>query len=317
MSHNKGLRPSLPRAIFATVALLSTMPLAAQAAWTRLSPTNSPSARDTQSMCTDTVRKVTVLFGYRSANDTWEWNGKNWKQIQLTCQPVARWGHSMTYSIPRGIVMFGGQTQLAPNNGLTSDVWGYDGRSWSEVKATGAPSARRLHATAIDPGSNRVLLFGGSVGGGETHTLDLKNFATAMYEPYGTSCKGPNGNPALGALNCNPPFLNETFTAQVTNIPSGAKTYLIFGVSNTTWGTYRLPMDLSGFGFTGCSLRASLDLFVTMSTSGTTASLAAKVPNDSNLVGTTFFNQAFVFDATANASGATLTNGAAGKIGRR
>jgi len=287
--------------------------------------TTGPIGRIYPYMEYDFLRGKCVLFsGYASGaqpsvdiQDTWEWDGKTWTEIKLACQPPARWGHSMQYVLPRGIVMFGGNKQTAPNNGAKQDTWLYNGTSWSEIKPTGAPSARRSHTLAGDPGTNKALLFGGTTGGGETHSLDLKNFAPAGYEPYGAGCKGSNGIPALGALNCNPPFINETFTAQVTNIPGAAKVYLIFGASNTTWNSNKLPMDWSVYGFTGCSLHASLDFFLTMTTNGNTASFAAKVPNNSSVVGATFYNQAFVFDSTANASGATLSNGAAGFVGRR
>ncbi|MHC4896994.1 MAG: Kelch repeat-containing protein [Planctomycetota bacterium] len=273
----------------------------------------------------DFLRGKCVMFsGYATGatpsvdiQDTWEWDGKAWKEIKLACQPPARWGHGMCYVLPRGIVMFGGHKQTAPGSGARNDTWLYNGKSWSEIKPTNAPTVRRLHALATDPGSTRILLFGGTSGTAETHVLDLKNFSPAMYEPYGTSCKGTNGNPNLDALNCNPPFINETFTARVTNIPSGAKVYFIIGLSNTTWNSNSLPMDWTFMGFNGCSLHTSLDIFFTIPTTGTTALFAAPVPNSGALVGTTFYNQAFVFDSGANPPGATLSNGAAGQVGRR
>ncbi len=269
-------------------------------------------------------RKCVMFSGYAAGatpsadlQDTWEWDGKSWTEIKLACQPLGRWGHGMQYVLGRGIVMFGGQKQLSPNNGTKQDTWLYDGRSWSEIKPKNPPSARYLLGLAADVAPTRALLFGGSTGSSETHLLDLNNFAPAMYEPYGSGCNGSNGIPTLGALNCNPPFINETFTAQLTNIPSGAAAQLIFGLSNTKWGSINLPMDWSLFGFTGCSLNASLDFFLPMATNGTSATLAAPVPNDSNLVGVGFFNQAFVVDSQANGAGATLSNGAASHVGRR
>ena len=67
-------------------ALLSTT-LPAQAAWTKLAPTTSPSSRNNHVMCTDTNRKVTVLYGSQGNNETWEWDGKNWTRMNPTTSP--------------------------------------------------------------------------------------------------------------------------------------------------------------------------------------------------------------------------------------
>ena len=274
----------------------------------------------------DLLRGKCVLFsGYSAAaspakdiQDTWEWDGKGWKEIKLACQPLGRWGHSMQLALPRGIVMFGGHRTSPPSPGAKQDTWMFDGKSWSEIKPSGSPTARRLHAMAAEPTSLNLMLFGGSVGAGETQLLNLRNFSRAGYETHLAGCKGSNGVPALGTLNCNQPFLTETLSIQVTGIPKAATVYLIFGLSNTVWGTNPLPMDWSFMGYTGCSLGVSLDAFFTMQTNGTKATFpAAMVPNNARLVGVRFYNQAYVFDSKANPAGATLSNAITARIGRR
>ncbi len=49
--------------------------------------------------------------------------------------------------------------------------------------------------------------------------------------------------------------------------------------------------------------------------SGNSANLIFFVPNDTNLLGVTFYNQAWVRDPNANAAGIAATNGAKGVIG--
>ena len=92
---------------------------------------------------------------------------------------------------------------------------------------------------------------------------------------------------------------------------------LIFGLSNTTWSGANLPMDWSFMGFTGCSLHVSVDLYVGMTVTGTTATFQGTVPNQRPLLGVHFYNQAFVWDSAANPAGATLSNGINARIGRR
>jgi hypothetical protein len=286
--------------------------------------TTGPIGRIYPHMEFDFVRNKTVLFsGYATGatpsidiQDTWEWDGTTWTEIKLACQPDARWGHSMAYVIGRGIVMYGGVKQVAPNNGTKGDTWVYNG-TWSEVRPASPPAARRLHAMASDPKTQAPLLFGGSAGPAQTYLLDLGSFVSGVYEPYGAGCAGTAGIPSLGALGCNPPFIKETFTIELTNVPASSTPILVFGLSNTRWGGATLPMDLSFMGFTGCSLLASLNFTLPMTVTGSVARVVAPLSNDNRLVGFTFFNQAFVPDASANSGGATLSNAVAATVGRR
>lgn len=59
--------------------------------WAQRSPAISPPARWSHTMVYDSVRDVTVLFGGISFDggphyfgDTWEWNGTNWTQRNVT-----------------------------------------------------------------------------------------------------------------------------------------------------------------------------------------------------------------------------------------
>ena len=292
--------------------------------WKKSSATG-PIGRIYPAMEYDFVRGKCVLFGgYASGAtpsvdlaDTWEYDGSKWTEVKFACAPDGRWGHAMQYSLPKGIVLFGGRKQVSPNAGLRQDTWVFDGTSWAEVKPTGSPSARNLHAMAVDPGAfSRVVLFGGSAGGAETHVFDPKTFSPGRYEPYGAGCGSSNGTPAIGALNCVPPYINETFKAELTGIPSGAVAQMIFGLSNTSWKGANLPLDIGFMGFTSCSLLASFDLFFPMATNGTTATIGGKLPNDTSTVGSVFYNQAFVADSGAN-GGLTFSNGAMLVVGRR
>ena len=162
----------------------------------------------------------------------------------------------MSYVIGRGIVMFGGTKQTAPFSGAKNDTWLCTANGWAEVKPATPPTARRLHALAVHPVNIvQAVLFGGSVGGAETHTFSLGSFAPGTYTAYGKSCVGSNG----------------------------------------------------------CALQTDIIMLPLMATAGATASLSLPIPNQSTLVGVTYYNQAFVLDKGS----ATLSNGAAATIGRR
>ncbi|MCA8955860.1 MAG: hypothetical protein KDC87_07290 [Planctomycetes bacterium] len=274
--------------------------------------TTGPSGRVYSEMAYDTARARCVLFGGSTVRasllqDTWEWNGISWTEVKALTRPPARYGFAMTYVPGRGVVLFGGGT---------ADTWLYNGL-WVDIRTSTSPSARMMPAMAVDPTTGRGLLFGGTTGAAETHSLDLSPFVPGKYEPYGTGCAGTNGRPTLRSVSGVGPFINDALTIELTNFPAASNPQLIFGFSNTKWGGTNLPMDWSFMGFNGCSLLASLDLHVSMVNAGNYAYFFLAIPNLSILVGSSFYNQAFVPDSGANPAGGTLSNGVAATIGRR
>jgi len=99
----------------------------------------APPARRDHAMAFDEARQRTVLFGGAGSallqNDTWEWDGSQWKQIATTTSPSARSGHCMAYHpVTQKIMMlggaFGGQA-----------TWFFDGANWTSTTQTSPPSA--------------------------------------------------------------------------------------------------------------------------------------------------------------------------------
>jgi hypothetical protein len=83
--------------------------------WKQVS-VGGPPARHLHTMAYDSRRGVVVLFGGVSVpgqtegrlDDTWEWNGKRWKRVDVGGPPSRR-GHAMAYDAARGqMVLFGG-----------------------------------------------------------------------------------------------------------------------------------------------------------------------------------------------------------------
>lgn len=138
----------------------------------------------------DTKRKVVVLFGGTGEmgtvlNETWEFDGQNWKKITTAHTPLARFWHAMAYDAARGkVVLFGGwQTD---NGGALSDTWEYDGSSWKKVLTQNAPSKRALTAVAFDSTRCVTVLFGGinnGVGYNDTWEYNGFNWSKAAATP--------------------------------------------------------------------------------------------------------------------------------------
>jgi len=116
-----------------------------------------------------------------------------------------------------------------------------------------------------------------------------------------------SGDPSLG---------NTKFKLLLTRANANLAAAAIIGSSNTTWGSVKLPLDLSGIGANGCSLLVSLDLlFGSKTDKNGTAELPLSIPKDTALKGKSFYAQWLVFDQSANAFGIVLSDGAIATVG--
>ncbi len=100
-------------------------------AWKKINLPLRPAGRWNAAMTYDLKRGVCVLYGGRSnsANkiysDTWEYNGKSWKQIKLA-GPGPLWGAAMEYDATRSeVILFGGIHMVGGQEKW--DTWRYSG----------------------------------------------------------------------------------------------------------------------------------------------------------------------------------------------
>jgi N-acetylneuraminic acid mutarotase len=184
--------------------------------WTDLKPTGDvPTARGSQAMAYDQVEGKVVLFGGTDSsayfNDTYvyDYPTNAWTKVTAAGEvPPLRAGARMEYDPTSGVVvLFGGWDGTAYYN----DTWTFATATstWTALNITGGPSARDSHSLIYDAASNKLILFGGFVGGtdvaqdtwsfgvsdeiptetttlpptGETTTTDLTSGATTTLEP--------------------------------------------------------------------------------------------------------------------------------------
>lgn len=161
--------------------------------WTQLAPTGAPPTGGSLSSAVyDAASNVMIVFGGGSlgsgsptvTNGVWTLSSANglggtphWTNIVPNGahgSPVARWSHSAIYDAATNrMTIFGGESQGKPTFPLPdlADLWVLDGANglagtptWSQLKATATgnpPSRRDSFAAVYDPGSNRMILFGG------------------------------------------------------------------------------------------------------------------------------------------------------------
>jgi N-acetylneuraminic acid mutarotase len=146
-------------------------------AWTKLSPSGgAPTGRFGHSMAYDPVSQVLVMFGgFGDAgtlfNDTWAYDSKAsvWTDLKPSGTiPTPRGTACLAYdSVARRLIMFGGSVNVGPP---LNDTWAYDSKAnvWTDLKPSGAaPPPSGAGTIAYDPGSRRLIMFGGF---GETGT---------------------------------------------------------------------------------------------------------------------------------------------------
>src|ERR1700724_2123960 len=125
---------------------------------------NGPAARQNHAMASDARGRVVLFGGTDGAtvmSDTWQWNGASWIAVGDGMPPAARWGHAMAYDSARQkTVLFGGYSSVIGVGSLLGDTWEWDGRSWTQVAASG-PEPRARSAMAYDAARGRTVLFGG------------------------------------------------------------------------------------------------------------------------------------------------------------
>jgi len=160
--------------------------LAGSPAWIRLAPSGAaPARRAGHTAVFDRANDRMIVFGGGNGsecpclNDVWvllHANGlggtPEWVQLKPTGQaPINREDHTAVYDgATNRMIVFGGWRTEGPSAFYLNDVWvlknanGIGGApEWVRMKTKGSPpSARELASAVYDPGSGRMVVFGGS-----------------------------------------------------------------------------------------------------------------------------------------------------------
>lgn len=152
--------------------------------WTLLSADPAgPAWRNFQAVAYDSNRDRLVMHGgvqdeNSRMEETWEWDGKTWKQF-IVPGPGYREGAVMAYDESGGnAILFGGANEEFE---MLGDTWAWDGAQWTQV-STGGPAPRFPSAIVYDAARERVLLFSG-------HYVDQDSYVnfSDFWEWDGTS----------------------------------------------------------------------------------------------------------------------------------
>ena len=184
---------------------------------------------------------------------------------------------------------------------------GYTGGNGQANTTTGSFGGTSFAASSVTnvtnlPGGN------GNLNGSLTMVLHYA-IATATVTPGSIGCgtQPLTLAPLLGDL----PRLGETFTAEISNLPSSALlTAVAIGLSDTSWSGIPLPLDLAIVGAPTCSLYNDMAVGAGFlaSLQSINATYAYQVPNLVNLAGLSLFQQAWSLAPAENAFGIVTSN---------
>jgi hypothetical protein len=310
------------------------------ARWTQLFPQVSPprSGTGNTAMTFDESRGVAVLHDgqllFWRGIGTWEWDGVQWRQgsdrddLGLTGLTYdhrrgvvvgttflgfdewtgSAWSHREVVGVGRGVYDASIGEVVALSYLSNSELIAWNG-SRSRVIPTNPGPSPYVAVLAHDTKRGRTILFDTFVG-----TLDTWEFVAypAAYQTFGTGCPGTYGLPQLQQLPGQIPVVGHPFSVEVSNLPPIGVAYMVVGLSKTNWLGLPLPLPLDLIGMLGCTAYTDhIRVFPIVSVGGR-AVWTTLVWNDP---GRTFYNQAFVLDASANPFGLIVSNAGEGVIG--
>ncbi len=127
---------------------------------------------------------------------------------------------------------------------------------------------------------------------------------------FGTACKASNGKSPNLALS-GVPTLGKTVDFSLSDLGKNMPGLFLVGTSDSKWGGFTLPLDLSALGAKGCSLLTSI-LIMGPGTADANGlfKLSVPIPNIQSLRGTRMVLQGLALDAKANPLGMAFSRGA-------
>ena len=173
--------------------------------WTQVFPVNSPGGMANYGMAYDSSRGRTVLYGGQQdtffvldSNQTWEFDGVDWTQVNPATNPGPLERTQMCFHAGlQRTVLFGG---FDVQGFWNDDVWLWDGTNWTIAPITGTrPPVLAGAAMEYDSFNQTILVAGGydpAVGGfnaetDQTWVLDLNsNTWTQVTNSFTTARSG-------------------------------------------------------------------------------------------------------------------------------
>jgi hypothetical protein len=128
-----------------------------------------------------------------SLGDTWLWDGRSWKQLDVTGPPARSAAMAAYDSVRHEVVLFGGSGPGGVGPGLYfNDTWAWDGSRWRLLEPAHKPDPRMRAAIAFDQARAEAVMVGGE--GAKTY------ISTWTWDGTDWALRDPATNPTARML---------------------------------------------------------------------------------------------------------------------
>lgn len=227
--------------------------------WTEETTPDELSAREMAAMAYDPTTKQVVLFGGRSATetygDTWVWSNGSWSEASPKNSPSPRAAAAMVYDQSSGqLLLFGGGIGATT---WYNDTWVWNRKNWKQLSPAASPSPRLGASLAYDPKTRDVVLFGGYANNGDEYNDTWTWNGQTWSNPV--TAKAPSGrvapalayDPAIGKVVLFGGYLDDEDLLGDTWFWNGAKWHQEYPRRvlrrEGTAGSISIPRPVSSF----------------------------------------------------------------------
>ncbi|MEZ5988708.1 MAG: hypothetical protein R3F30_06220 [Planctomycetota bacterium] len=190
--------------------------------WRLMHPRVSPPPMAGVGMAYDPVRKTVLLFGGQDKlttksvsyhNQTWEWDGQEWRQLKPKNSPSPRWGCEQglvtDFKLNR-IVLYGGYVPGGLFPLPLKETWVWNGTDWKYLNLSVQPQERYGPAVGFCAASGKVILHGGQARSNLQALGDTWELDGEVWKQLSFDLKDPDASPAFrGGLATSDPASND------------------------------------------------------------------------------------------------------------
>ena len=143
-----------------------------------------PGQRYGAALAWDASRGEAVLFGgllpdCSLADDTWLWDGRDWRQAATPMAPRGRFHSAALFDSARDRTVLVAGERIGGN--YLRDVWEWDGEAWQETTSGTGPAARGQHVAFYDPEVGPTVYGGLGTGAGSCLVVEGTAFCRHVW----------------------------------------------------------------------------------------------------------------------------------------
>ncbi|MCC6785088.1 MAG: hypothetical protein IT457_19725 [Planctomycetes bacterium] len=199
------------------------------------------------------------------------------------------------------------------------ETWEWDGSRWCLRSSwTAGLSGRAVWSMGYVTPLRKTIILSGFTGTGFVHDeWEWQTPRLADYQILRGGCAPISPAPILRTNSIGPRSDDDFVVTLLPGSLAPSAAVMLTGFSSVTGGGHTLPLALSSYGLSGCSLWVAAELAFPMTESSSELTWSARIPPDPAFLAARVWQQALLLDLGANPAGATVSRTAEATIGVR